>query len=248
MGLFDFVDDVVDTVSDVAEKVEKGAEWVAETAEQLGLGPVARVAKTVGKFAGKLAIAPTPVLEGGQKVIEKMIDSAGGDNEPEHGEAFGNGSRAFEAQLQTLRTAHPGQLWEGGTASKAYAERTHEQENRVATLSEADIEIAQILTGEADQLRLLRKVLVHQHQFLADFGSYTQYLSTLGPEGKAAQYTLETWAVSMAMMECIPRMWDMHNNANDNAARVREAIDMYKDVASKVVISDSNNDFDPPKR
>jgi hypothetical protein len=49
----------------------------------------------------------------------------------------------------------------------------------------------------------------------------------------------------MAMLECGPRMWQMHNDANDNASRIREAMNMYKDVASKVNISDSNNDFDP---
>jgi len=245
MGFFDFVDDVGDFISDTAEKVEKAAEWAGDIAEDLGLDKVARVARSVGKFAGKLAIAPTPILEGGQKVIEEMMEAAGGDNDPEHGESFGDGSRKFEAQLKTLGEAHPGQLWEGGTASKAYDSRTDEQENRVTTLSEADIEIATVLSAEAHQLHMLRHVLRHQHQFLADFGSYTQYLGTLGPEGKAAQYTAETWAVSMALMECGPRMWQMHNDANDNAARVRQAIDMYKDVASKVNISDSNNDFDP---
>jgi hypothetical protein len=248
MGLFDFVNDVVDFVSDPAEAVEKTAEWAGDIAEDLGLDKITRVAKSVGKFAGKLAIAPTPVLEGGQKVIEEMMESAGGDNDPERGDSFGDGSRKFKSQRQTLGQAHPGQLWEGGTASKAYDGRTNEQENRVTTLSDADIEIAKILTGEAVQLELLRRVLHHQHQFLADFGSYTQYLGTLGPEGKAAQYTAETWAVSMAMLECGPRMWQMHNDANDNAASVRQVIDMYKDVASKVNISDSNNDFDPPKR
>jgi hypothetical protein len=248
MGLFDFVDDVVEFVSDPAEAVEKTAEWASDIADDLGLDKIARVARSVGKFAGKLAIAPTPILEGGQKVIEGMMESAGGDNDPEHGESFGDGSRKFKAQLQTLGQAHPGQLWEGGTASKAYDDRTNQQESRVTTMSDADIEIAKILTGEAVQLQLLRRVLRHQHQFLADFGSYTQYLGTLGPEGKAAQYTAETWAVSMAMLECAPRMWTMHNDANDNAASVREVIDMYKDVTSKVNISDSPNDFDPPKR
>jgi hypothetical protein len=245
MGLFDFVNDVVDFVSDPAEAVEKTAEWASDIAEDLGLDKIARVARSVGKFAGKLAIAPTPILEGGQKVIEEMMEAAGGDNDPERGESFGDGSRKFKAQLQTLNQAHPGQLWEGGTASKAYDNRTGEQENRVTTLSEADIEIATVLTAEAHQLDVLRRVLHHQHQFLADFGSYTQYLGTLGPEGKAAQYTAETWAVSMAMLECGPRMWQMHNDANDNASRIREAMNMYKDVASKVAISDSNNDFDP---
>ena len=248
MGLFDFVDDVVDTVSDEAEKVEKGVERVGEVADDLGVGPITRVAKTIGKFAGKLAIAPTPILEVGQKVIEKMIDAAGGaDTDSERGESFGAGSRKFTAQLQTLAKAHPGQLWEG-TASKAYDERTGEQENRVTTLSDADSQIATILSSEVDQLQAVRKVLVHQHQFLADYGSYTQYLGMLGPEGKAAQYTAETWAVSMAMLECAPRMWQMHNDANANAAKVRQVIEMYRDVASKVNISDSNNDFDPPRR
>ena len=162
MGLFDFVHDVVDVVSDPAEAVEKTAEWASDIAEDLGLDKIARVARSVGKFAGKLAIAPTPILEGGQKVIEEMIEAAGGDNDPERGESFGDGSRKFKAQLQTLNKAHPGQLWEGGSASKAYDSRTDEQENRVTTLSEADIEIATVLTAEAHQLEVLRQVLHHR--------------------------------------------------------------------------------------
>ncbi|MGK2867432.1 MAG: EspA/EspE family type VII secretion system effector, partial [Mycobacterium sp.] len=69
MGFFDFVDDVVDGVSEVAEKAKKAAEWVAETADTLGMPTLGETARTIEHQAGKLIIAPTVVLQEGQKQI-----------------------------------------------------------------------------------------------------------------------------------------------------------------------------------
>ncbi|WP_283016179.1 EspA/EspE family type VII secretion system effector, partial [Mycobacterium kyorinense] len=194
MGFFDAIGDVV---SETAEKVEKGAEWVGKIAEKVGLDKIADAAKSVSKYAGKLAVAPTPILRNGQKVIEKML-KATGEGDPERAESFGNSSRKFRASHDTLAKAHAGQGWDGGTASKAYNDRTGEQENWVTTLADGDSQVATIVSREADQLNDVRKILNYNHQLLADVGSHTQWLGSLGPEGKAMQATIEGFYVGMA--------------------------------------------------
>ncbi|ORV06971.1 EspA/EspE family type VII secretion system effector [Mycobacterium celatum] len=243
MGFFDAIGDVV---SETAEKVEKGAEWVGKVAEKVGLDKIADAAKSVSKYAGRLAVAPTPILRNGQKVIEKML-KATGEGDPERAESFGNSSRKFKASHDTLAKAHAGQGWEGGTASKAYNERTGEQVNWVTTLADGDSQVATIVSREADQLNGVRKILHYNHQLLADVASHTQWLGSLGPEGKALQATIEGFYVGMAMDQCVPKIWQMHNEANANAAALRQVTNtMYQQVASGVVVSDSSNDFDPP--
>jgi hypothetical protein len=239
-----FFDDVVEVVTDAAEKVEKGAEWVGKVAKKVGLDKIAQVAVATSKFAGKLAVAPTPVLQKGQKLIERM-HKATGDGDPERAKSFGDAARKFQATGDTLAKAHPGQGWEGGTASKAYDERTSDQESRVATLADADSQVAAIVSREADQINDVRKILDYNHQLLADVGAHTQYLGTLGPEGKALQYSIETFYVAMAMDQCVPKMWQMHNEANENAAAIRNVRGIYQQVASGVTISDSSGDFNP---
>ncbi|MGV0838093.1 hypothetical protein [Mycolicibacterium thermoresistibile] len=73
--------------SKVAETVKTAADWVAEAAEKFGLGKIADTAKVVGKVARKFAIAPTLILQGGQKLIEHMVDQTG-EGDPEWGQSF----------------------------------------------------------------------------------------------------------------------------------------------------------------
>ncbi|MGV0838089.1 EspA/EspE family type VII secretion system effector [Mycolicibacterium thermoresistibile] len=247
MGVFDFVDDVVDRASKVAETVKTAADWVAEAAEKFGLGKIADTAKVVGKVARKFAIAPTPILQGGQKLIEHMIDQTG-EGDPEWGQSFRTAGWKFKSLDDVLLKAFPGQEWQGGTASKAYAEKTESQRGQVVTLGDTDIDMGAIITAEAEQINRLRRLLEGQHEFLADFGKHTQYLGAGGWPGKALQTFLETTAVSAAMADCLPAMWQMTSDAKDNAKAVRKLSETYQQVASKVNISDSAGDFDPPRR
>jgi hypothetical protein len=246
MGLVDFLDNVVDKVEGVADKVKQGAQWVEETARGLGLGKIADVAKSVGKFAGKFVIAPTPILQGGQKAIEEMRKSAGDGDPIERGDQFSDGAQTLTAQLPLLTQAHPNE-WKGGTASAAYAEKNRQQSDRISDVRNADKEMARILSGEADAVYAMRERLDYFHRWLADFGQVTQYLG-IDRRGKVVQAILETWAVGIAMSECIPLTWNTYNTAQDFARQAREARDAYKTVADGVTISDSTGDFDPPKQ
>ena len=51
----------------------------------------------------------------------------------------------------------------------------------------------------------------------------------------------------MALKDATAKMWEMHNNANTNAAEVREALEMYQKVSRTATQQDSVGDFDPPR-
>src|SRR6476646_8525387 len=128
-----------------------------------------------GKSASPLHVAPTPILVGAQKLIQGMLRTTG-DGDPESGEAFGNSSRAFDDPKQSLADAHTDSSWEGGPAPAAYERRVGEQENRVATLADADSQIASIVSREAAELVETRRMLNGLHNWLAEYGEYTQTL------------------------------------------------------------------------
>lgn len=237
------LDGVTHFISDIADKVEKGAEAVERVAKAVGLDKVAKFAGSVNKYAKALKIAPGPILSGGQKIIDKMRDATG-KGDPERAAAYGDAGRAFHAARDTLAKAHPTSQWEG-TGAKMYSERNSEQENVTATIGDTDMQVATIISSEADQLVRLRRILDYNHDLLADVGEWTQWLGTLGPEGKAAQALVEGFYVAMALEQCTPEMWQMHNDANANAAAIRGLRDVYQQARSKVTISDSTGDFDP---
>jgi hypothetical protein len=191
--------------------------------------------------ASPLHAAPTPVLIGSQKVIEGMLSTTG-DNDPESGEAFANGSRAFDEPLQSLADAHPNSTWEGGPAAAAYERRVAEQENRVATLADADSQVASIVRREAGELVEARRILNGLHNWLVEYGQYTQTLGVIPDVGKSIQMQAEMLAVGMALKDASAKMWEMHNNANANAAAVREALAMYQQVSMAATQQDSIGD------
>ena len=65
MGIFDVVGNVYDFITDAAGKVRSAAQVVEFVAKRAKLSDIADVAKSVGKAASPLHIAPTPVLVGG---------------------------------------------------------------------------------------------------------------------------------------------------------------------------------------
>lgn len=246
MGIFDVVENVYDVVTDAAGKVRNAAQVVEFVAQRAKLADIADVAKSVGRLASPLHIAPTPVLVGGQKVIQGMLSTTG-DGDPESGEGFANGSRAFDDPKQSLADAHTNSTWEGGPAPAAYEQRVGEQENRVATLADADGRVASIVSREAGELVETRRILNGLHNWLAEYGEYTQTLGVIPEVGKSIQMQAEMAAVGMALKEASAKMWEMHNNANANAAAVREALAMYQQVSAAATQQDSIGDFDPPR-
>lgn len=244
MGFWGFVDDVVDGVSEVAEKAKKAAEWVAETAEKLGMPTLGETARTIEHRAGKLIIAPTVVLQEGQKQIDRMLKSCG-EGDPDHADEFTQSAEAFDAAELPLAGAYPSDQWSGGTAADRYSERNKEQHNRVATLADLDREIHRLISNEADLLPPIRRSLEIHHNDLADFGNLTQYVGRMGAYGKAAQYAMEVAMVATTLAQAIPDYESMQDEADAIARSVAKVGDEYKRLADEVTISDSANDYDP---
>ena len=116
----------------------------------------------------------------------------------------------------------------------------------MATLADADSQIASIVSREAAELVETRRMLNGLHNWLAEYGEYTQTLGVIPEVGKAIQMQAEMLAVGMALKDASAKMWEMHNNANTNAAAVREALAMYQQVSTAATQQDSIGDFDPP--
>lgn len=246
MGLFETVGNVAEFVTDTANKVKNAAKAIEFIAKRAGLDTITKFAGNLGKYAGPLAIAPTPILKGGQKIIEGMRSTTGA-GDPEDAEGFLDGSQAFKGELETLADAHPDSRWEGGPAPQAYERRVGEQENRVATLADADGQIAAIVGREAGEIIETRRVLDNLHTWLADYGTYTQTLGVIPVVGKYIQMEAEMLAVGMALNDATAKMWEMHDCANANAAGVREVLETYQRVSAAAVQQDSIGDFDPPR-
>lgn len=246
MGLFDVFGDAFDVVTDAAGKVKTAAKVVELVAKRANLADIADVANSVGKWASPLNIAPTPILVGGQKAIQGMKWMTG-EGDPEWGEGLYNGSRAFNNEQQTLAKAYPDATWDGGPAPRAYRGRVGEQQNHAAILADADDKVATVVNREAGQLIETRRILDGLHNWLAEYGEYTQTLGVIPEIGKQIQMEAEMLAVSMALKDATAKMWEMHNNANTNAAEVREALELYQKVSATATQQDSVGDFDPPR-
>ena len=246
MGAFDFVDQIVDGVSEVAEKVKKTAEWIREIADQLGLPKLGDIANTTADHAGKLVIAPTVVLQEGQKQIDRMLKSCG-EGDPDHANEYTDSAEAFKAAATPLAGAYPTEEWSGGTAADRYSAKNKQQHNRVVTMAELDREIHRLISNEADLLPPIRRSLEIHHNDLADFGNFTQYVGRMGVYGKSAQYAMEIAMVAATLFQAIPEYEGMQDEADAIARAVANIGDQYKNIADEVTISDSANDFDPPK-
>lgn len=245
MSFFDFFNDVVDTVSDTAGKIEKGAKVVGYIAKKGNLLDVADFAKSVGKWASPLKIAPTPVLEGGQKVIKGMRWTTG-DGDPVLGTVFVEGSKAFRELEPRFSAARPDDTWSGGDAPKLYERRLDGQLDHVAILRDADAKVGQVMSREADELNEVRRILDGLHNELADFGEFSKWIG-VGQIGKGMQFAIESAVVLQVVNEARKKMWEMHDFANANAASVREAIQLYEKVSREATPQDSIGDFDPPR-
>ncbi|OBG85312.1 hypothetical protein A5699_24760 [Mycobacterium sp. E802] len=246
MEPFGIIDKFVDGVSEVAEKVKDTAEWVKEIADTLGLPKLGEVAKQVGDRAGVLVIAPTEILEQGQKRIEKMLKSCG-EGQPEDGMSFLESGRVFKAALPLVDGAFPSDEWSDSDAAGRYSAKNDQQKSRVVTLADLDSRLHTLISAEANLLPPVRRSLENHHKSLADFGEFTKYFGAFGRQGKAAQYLMETIMVSSTLALAIPEYEGMQDEADAIAQAVAQVGDEYKRLADGVTISDSANDFDPPK-
>src|SRR5215217_6218503 len=178
---------------------------------------------TAQSFLGKAN--ETPVIEAGLIAITIMNWMCGfGDSEK--GDSFGDGGSKFNEINEKLKSASPDGSWTG-SGSDAYAAQNTKQQTSATTMVDADFDMNQIISCEANQLSGTRDILDHA-------GTVLGYASL--PAIAAMRIPVIGWEVSMGIQlgavggtvpVCQAEMVQMASRALENAESVRKAIDLY---------------------
>lgn len=167
----------------------------------------------------------TPVIEAGLIAIAAFSWMCGfGDSEK--GDRFGEGGSKFNEIIDKLKSAAPDSTWQG-SGSDAYAGQNVKQQGRASTMVDADFEMNQIISCEANQLSGTRDILDHA-------GTVLGY--AILPALAAMRIPVWGWEISMGIQlgavggtvpVCQAEMTQMALRAIENAKSVRNAIDKY---------------------
>ena len=183
------------------------------------------------------------VIEAGQLLIRGMRDTTG-YGEPEVGERFGHGWRRFNEATETLSSAMPDE-WEGAGAD-AYSTANRRQAGRTNTVALLDRSVQTVLAREAYQVTYHRDKMDDQSNYLADLSWVTFALEFAGPSGRAIKYAIELAAVQAALSICSVELNDLSRETGENAAQLRQAVQLYTDAADGAQSADDNDLFTPP--
>lgn len=178
--------------------------------------------------------AKSPVLAAAQGVITAMRLTTGSGT-PETGEALRDSAQLYDEAIEIYLDAEPrSDRWDGAAAEE-YGRRDHDQKDRASLLYSGDDTMRAALMTEAGQVGATRDTLDEWSRYLYDFGLATFAIGLLGPYGRAAQLTLDAGAAATALGVTGNSMWNLVNDASDNAAKVREASDYYRRADHEVV-------------
>jgi len=182
------------------------------------------------------------VIEAGQLLIRGMRDTTG-YGEPEVGERFGQGWRRFSEATETLSSAMPGD-WEGAGAD-AYASANRRQAARTNTVALLDRSVQTVLAREAYQVTYHRDKMDDQSNHLADLSWVTFALEFAGPSGRAIKYAIELAAVQAALSICSVELNELSRETGENAAQLRQAVQLYTEAAAGAPSADDTDLFTP---
>jgi hypothetical protein len=188
----------------------------------------------------------SPILAAAQGVITGMRLTTGFGT-PETGEALGESTKLFDEALSVFIDAQPrADSWDGAAAEE-YGRRDHDQKDRASLLHAGDDAMRGALIREAGQVGATRDTLDDWSRYLWDFGLATFAIGLLGPYGRAAQLALDAGAAATALGVTGNSMWNLVNDASDNAAKVREASDYYRQADHEVVKGLGCDPFGPER-
>jgi hypothetical protein len=186
-------------------------------------GAGADVVGTAQSFLGQAG--ETPVIEAGLITITLMNWMCGfGDSEK--GDRFGDGGSKFNEVIDKLKSASPDGTWQG-SGSDAYAGQNEKQQSRAKTMVDADFDMNQIISCEANQLSGTRDILDHA-------GTVLGY--AILPAIAAMRIPVWGWEISLGIQlgavggtvpVCQAEMIQMAARALENAESVQKAIDRY---------------------
>ena len=163
------------------------------------------------------------LLAVGQLVIAGLKNSTG-HGDPECGEAFARGESTFSGVNALLKSAVPGDGWEGAGAY-AYADQNTRQQLRSAAMADADRGVHKVLSREARQIALRRGHLDDQYNLLASAGHLA------APYSQATKLAIEVAALQAALGESCRQMNQLQSEVMQNAAELHQAVGRYAAVA-----------------
>jgi hypothetical protein len=196
-----------------------------------GLG--VNLVKIPSKFADNplVRLSDSPPIDLAQLAIDAMKATTG-SGEPDDGEGFRKSAGLLEEGVDILIDAKPaGDRWDG-TASQVYGVTNDIHRRHASDVQVADTNLAQIISTEAGQVARTRQNLDDTSQYLYDFGLSTSWMN-LVPGGRAAKLALDATAAAAAVAKAELMVDTLVKNSVENAARVREQLQLYNDATKE---------------
>jgi len=184
------------------------------------------------------------LLDHGQTVITGMKNTTG-QGDPDRGDVFGDTQSTFDGLDETLRSAVPGNDWDGA-GSYAYADQNTRQQLRAEAMADADHEVHKVLFREAAQITLRRGYLDDQCNFLANTSYVTFPLQFIPRYGEAMKMAIEVAALQAALGESYHQMTRLRSEVAQNVADLQQAVGRYSGVADGAELLGGAEYFDPP--
>lgn len=229
-------------VFDGAEHAGKVFNSLTDSHRGLGAAPHSPIAQspppgTQERFGKAIRSAfGSPILEAGQVMIAGMRLTTGwGD--PERGEAFGQGSARFARAGETVASSYPSEEWQG-SGSQAYATANRRQAGHTESMATLDRNVESVIERQAIQVAHHRDKLDDQSDILGDLSYMTWSMALIPGVGKAMKAIVELSAVSAALSGCSYELYQLSQEAGENAEQLRELVEEYSALSRKAAPPD----------
>jgi len=216
---------MITTVRDVIEHGDAAAEGDPWGFAGLGADGVGVTQSVISLEKLAAEAAETPVIEAGLWAII-AFNWMCGVGDPEKGDRFGEGGSRFNEIIEQLKSAAPDASWTG-SGSDAYAGQNVKQQDRAKTMVDADFDMNQIISCEANQLNGTRDILDHAGTVLGYAivpALAALRIPVIGPE---ISLGIQLGAVGGTVPVCQVEMIQMAARAVENAQSIQKAIDLY---------------------
>ncbi len=180
--------------------------------------------------------AGSQILTVGQALLTQMKHTLG-EGDPDDGQAFGVAADRFRSADSELGAASPTEQWVGD-GSDAYADQNSRQRLRAESVADTDHEVHRVLAGEAFQVGYHRRQIDELYNWLGELSEYTQWLDLVPRFGDAAKLMVETAAVNTALTSAGFELANMHDEASQNAARLKDLVGRYQAIAATAKLPD----------
>jgi ESX secretion-associated protein EspA/E len=176
-----------------------------------------------------VTVVESDLLAFGQSIITALKNTTG-HGDPDRGDVFAQARSNLEGVTETLRSARPGNGWDGA-GSHAYADQNTRQQMRTGAMADADHEVHKVLCREAAQITLRRGHLDEQCDLLADTGHAMSPLRAAPRSGDATTLAIELTALQTALAESYRQINQLQSEVAQNAADLQQAVGRYCAVA-----------------